>query len=210
MAEPRSPKEAHRVDAEELELMARVKRGDLKAFDALVDRLWPRTFLYAQHLTHDRERADDIAQECFSRLWQRKDDWELSGAVGAWLFRTARNLVISEARKARVRQRWAWVHHEQAVPPRSALEEVEINEMRDAVEQAIRQLPERRREVFSLFHLHGMSHREIAEILEIRPQSVANHLHRALTDLRVALKDYFPRLAPADGSSGEPRDAERA
>ena len=197
MAEQCSPQESHVVDPEELELMARVKRGDLKAFDSLGDRLWPRTFLYAQHLTRNRERAHDVAQEAFARLWQRKDDWKLSGAVGAWLFRTARNIVISEARKARVRQRWSWIHREQAVAPRTPLEEVESNEVRDAVENAIQQLPERRREVFTLFHLYGMSHREIAAILDIQPQSVANHLHRALTDLRVALKDYFPRLAPA-------------
>lgn len=197
MAEQCSPRESHVVDPEELELMTRVQQGDMKAFDSLVDRLWPRTFLYAQHLTRNRERAYDVAQEAFARLWQRKDDWKLSGAVGAWLFRTARNIVISEARKARVRQRWSWVHREQAVAPRTPLEEVESNEVRIAVENAIQQLPERRREVFSLFHLYGMSHREIAAILDIQPQSVANHLHRALTDLRVALKDFFPRLAPA-------------
>jgi RNA polymerase sigma-70 factor (ECF subfamily) len=206
MAEQRSPQESHVVDPEELELMARVKRGDLRAFDSLVDRLWPRTFLYAQHLTRNRERAYDVAQEAFARLWQRKDDWKVSGAVGAWLFRTARNIVISEARKARVRQRWSWVHREQAVAPRTPLEEVESNEVRDAVENAIQQLPERRREVFSLFHLYGMSHREIATILDIQPQSVANHLHRALTDLRVALKDHFPRLAPAGGEVAEDAD----
>jgi RNA polymerase sigma-70 factor (ECF subfamily) len=208
MAEQRSPRESPVVDAEELELMARVQRGDQKAFDSLVDRLWPKTFLYAQHLTRNRERAYDVAQEAFARLWQRKDDWKLSGAVGAWLFRTARNIVISEARKTRVRQRWSWIHREQAVAPRTPLEEVESNEVRDAVENAIQQLPERRREVFSLFHLYGMSHREIATILEIQPQSVANHLHRALTDLRVALKDHFPRLASA-GDSEAAEDAER-
>jgi RNA polymerase sigma-70 factor (ECF subfamily) len=208
MAEQCSPRESHVVDPEELELMTRIQRGDLKAFDSLVDRLWPRTFLYAQHLTRNRERAHDVAQEAFARLWQRKDDWKPSGAVGAWLFRTARNIVISEARKARVRQRWSWIHREQAVAPRTPLEEVERKEVRVAVENAIQQLPERRREVFSLFHLYGMSHREIAAILDIQPQSVANHLHRALTDLRVALKDYFPRLAPAD-DGGAPEEADR-
>jgi RNA polymerase sigma-70 factor (ECF subfamily) len=205
MAEPRSAEDSHAIDPEELELMERVQEGDLKAFDALVDRLWPKTFLYAQHLTHNRERAHDIAQEAFTRLWQRKDDWKVSGAVGAWLFRTARNLVISDARKARVRQRWSWIHREQAVAPRTPLEVVESNEVRAAVEEAIEQLPERRREVFTLFHLYGMSHREIASILDIQPQSVANHLHRALADLRVSLRDHYPRLAPADerGIMGE-------
>jgi DNA-directed RNA polymerase specialized sigma24 family protein len=59
--------------------------------------------------------------------------------------------------------------------------------------------------VFTLFHLYGMSHREIASILDIQPQSVANHLHRALADLRVSLRDHYPRLAPADerGIMGE-------
>jgi RNA polymerase sigma-70 factor, ECF subfamily len=199
MVDPRPLQEPHTVDPEELSLMASVKQGDRHAFDTLVDRLWESTFLFAYHLTKDREWAHDVAQESFFRLWQRRNEWEVSGAVRSWLFRTARNLVISEARKAKVRQRWELLHTEPSIVDRTPLQDVEAEELRAAVQNAIQRLPEKRREVFSLFHIHGMSRREIAEIMEIEPQSVANHLHRALADLKVSLKSYFPALASPEG-----------
>ena len=68
-----------------------------------------------------------------------------------------------------------------------------------AMQRAIDALAPRRREAFTLFHLQNLSYREIAEIMEVQPQSVANHLQAALADLRVALGPVFPALSPPLG-----------
>jgi RNA polymerase sigma-70 factor, ECF subfamily len=184
------------VEREPAELMARVRAGDTGAFENLVERLWRRVFLYAYHLVGDADRASDVAQEAFARLWQKRAAWHASGGVEVWLLRTARNVVISEQRKLAVRKRFAVsVSRQEARRPRTPLQDAEDEELRAAIMQAIHRLSQRRREVFTLFHLQGLSYREISEIMEIRPQTVANYLKAALADLRAALAPHLPGLS---------------
>ncbi|HWV57975.1 MAG TPA: sigma-70 region 4 domain-containing protein, partial [Longimicrobiales bacterium] len=65
-------------------------------------------------------------------------------------------------------------------------------ELRVAILAAAERLSPRRREAFTLVHIHGLSNREVAEIMDVRPQTVANYLQAAIADLRVALKPFFP------------------
>jgi RNA polymerase sigma-70 factor, ECF subfamily len=182
---------------DETALMDHVREGDERAFAEVVDRFWGRTFTYARRLCGDRDRAYDIAQEAFTRLWQRRAEWRPTGSVAVWLLRTARNLVVNDQRKWNVRARWARHASRDDMPsPRTPLQEVEGEELRVAMERAVAALSPRRREAFTLFHLQDLSYREIAEIMEVQPQSVANHLQAALADLRVALGPFFPALSP--------------
>jgi RNA polymerase sigma-70 factor, ECF subfamily len=190
-------------DPEETEIMERVRCGDVAAFEQLLGRFWTPTLRYARSLIDDEDHANDVAQECFVRLWQRKHEWKCTGSVGIWLLRTARNLTISEQRRGQTRTRWAarlgWEENRR---PRTPLQEVERAELRGSMERAIGLLSPRRREVFTLFHLQNFSYREIAEIMEIRPQTVANYLQAAMADLRASLKPFYPSLASAPGPDG--------
>jgi RNA polymerase sigma-70 factor, ECF subfamily len=184
---------------EEAQTMELVRRGDVRAFEATVEREWSRTFLYARYLLGDQDQAMDAAQEAFARLWQTRERWEPGGSVGAWLIRTVRNFVIGERRKRSVHHRWASLGfgHERGLP-RTPLQDAETQEIRVAIEQAIEGLPPRRREVFVLFYLQSRTYREIADIMQIRPQSVGNYLQAALADLRSALHRFFPDPSPSD------------
>jgi RNA polymerase sigma-70 factor, ECF subfamily len=185
----------------DLDLMRQVRSGDTSAFEAVVERYWASTALYAQHMVGDADRASDIAQEAFARLWQRRTEWEPTGSVRVWLLRTARNLIASEARRQSVRLRWAAVARwENPARPSTPLQDMERAELRAAIQRAVEALPARRREVFTLFHIQGLSYREIAEIMDIRPQTVANYLQAAIADLRRLLSTYFPALTPGDAT----------
>jgi RNA polymerase sigma factor (sigma-70 family) len=96
----------------------------------------------------------------------------------------------------------ASIHADQP-PDRTPLATVVEDELSRAIRHAIDQLAPRRREVFTLFHLQDLSYKEIADLMGIRPQSVANHLQAALADLRVSLRDHLP--APAPGISDRSR-----
>lgn len=174
--------------------MQRVRAGEVDAFDALVRRYWESVFLYARQFTGDEDQGHDVAQEAFARLWENRRRWESSRSVGGWLLRTARNFLISEQRKAKVRMRW----RSEAAPdrgsrPSTPLQDAERQELRDAIEDAVQGLSPRRREVFVLFHLQHLSYQEIAEILDIRPRTIANHLQSAVSELRIVLERFIPR-----------------
>lgn len=187
-------------------LMSRLRDDDASALDELVARHWSALVSYARGVVPDEDAALDIAQETFIRLWLRRRDWVAGGSVRVWLFRTARNLSISEHRKREVRAQWSVRNGGAPKPPRTPLQDAEEDELRRAVAAALEQLSPRRREAFTLFYLRDLSYRETAEVMGIREQSVANHLQAALADLRVALGRFFPALTRAE-STGTSRSA---
>jgi RNA polymerase sigma-70 factor, ECF subfamily len=175
-----------------MELMMQVRSGSAHAFEAIVARYWESTVRYAVHLAGDPDQARDVVQEAFTRLWQRRQDWESRGSVQVWLLRTTRNRIVGEVRRQSVRSRWAaGAGQEGLVCPPTPLQEMERTELREAIRLAIRQLSPRRREVFTLFQVQGLSYREIAEIMDIRPQTVANYLQAAVAELRLALHPFL-------------------
>lgn len=185
------------------DLMVQVRAGSARAFEAVVEAHWSRTAWYAQHLVGDSDQASDVVQEAFTRLWQLRGEWEPTGSVRVWLLRTARNLIVSEARRRSVRARWAArTLGETQKQPSTPLQEMERTELREAIQLAVHSLPPRRREVFTLFHVQDLSYREIAEIMDIRPQSVANYLQAAVADLRRQLGPILPALAAGDSTKG--------
>jgi DNA-binding CsgD family transcriptional regulator len=108
--------------------------------------------------------------------------------VRGLLYRIAHNLAVSEYRMERARERADSVggdSHADAPTPLAAVEDAELREMLD---RAIQALPPRRREVFVLRCIHDMPYRDIAEVLGISQQTVANQLSRALTTLRLILR----------------------
>lgn len=179
--------------------MCRLRASDAAALDELVSMYWRPVVAYARSLLSDGDAAYDIGQEAFVRLWQQRHRWDARGSVRVWLFRTVRNLSISEHRKRGVRAKWSTRQAVLETAPRTPLQDAEDAELRSAVEAAVEQLSPRRREVFTLFHLQNLSYNEIAAVMGIKPQTVANYLQAAVAELRVSLQRFFPALsAPAD------------
>lgn len=173
-------------EASDVALLERTRAGDPAALRGILERHWAPVVRYAATLLGDGDEAEDAAQECFVRLWEHRESWALEGSLRGLLFRIVRNLAFDERRRSRARVRAA-----QAAPalpsPRTPEQHAEIGELRVLLERAIGALPERRREVFVLVRCHGLPHREVAELLGLSPQTVANHLSLALADLRDAL-----------------------
>ncbi|HEY8469354.1 MAG TPA: sigma-70 family RNA polymerase sigma factor [Longimicrobiales bacterium] len=182
------PLVAARGDEHDRALMELALRGDADAFADLVRRYWSPLAAYARRLLGgNREAGEDLAQEAFLRIWNGRLQWRPTGSVRAFLYGLVRNLALNERRSARVRVRAigrlrAMLRDWYQRP--SPLELVEQAEERAAVERAIAALPPRRREIFILVRVHGLSYGEVAEILEISPQTVANQMSAALTTLR--------------------------
>jgi len=191
---------------------AALRAGDAYALDALISAYWARLVAFAESMLGDRDAAYDVAQEAFVRLWEQRRRWRGAGSLRVWLFRTVRNLCVSEVRRRTVRQNWAVMERGKEQPrSRTPLQETQDRELRAAIERAIAGLSPRRREAFTLFHLQDLTYREVAAVMGIREQTVANQVRAAVGELRKALRDYFPALdvEPAE-PAGSPAPAGRA
>lgn len=186
-----SPAEAVVVDGSKAtqrtgqDLLDRLARGDVVALDLVLERYWAPLVTYVARLLDSRDAAEDVAQETFYRLWERRDSLRADGSVGGFLFKVAHNLAIGEQRKDRARARSMDAIRDDA----STATTLDFGDplLDDALNRAIRDLPDRRREILLLRSVHGLSYKEIARTLGIAPQTVANQLSATLSTLRRAL-----------------------
>lgn len=165
-----------------------ITRWDAAAFRRLYGAYYKRLVSYSFALSHDDASAEDIVQELFSQLLERRVRFSSVAALEFYLFSSVRNATISQLRHGRVMARY--VHN---VSLRDTAEENMDDEIfgEDIYEQlfhAIDELPERVRQVF-LMRIDGKSNRDIAGQLELSAETVKTYVKRGLTALRGKLGD---------------------
>jgi len=175
-------------------LIARFVRGDEAALAVILRVYWTSIVTYAAVYVGSEDAAQDIAQEAFARLWRHRKQWIADQPVRPFLYRVAHNLAHNEQRHRQVRTHWetaARVGPPVTSPSVAQLYDADV--LHDEIQRAIQALPERRRQVFILARFDGLSHREIAEMMGISVQTVANQMSTALTELRTALAPFTER-----------------
>jgi len=176
------------------ELLVRCQAGERAAWDTLVDAYWQRLFGYALRATGNAELAQDLVQETFLRIVQRLGKYDDQGKFEAWLFRILVNLVRDHGRSlAR--------HPTQSTVIESDGERIELtdevsgkspapfdplhhNEDVDALQLALRKLPDADRQILLLRHFADMPFKDIARTLNCPIGTVLARAHRALGKLR--------------------------
>ena len=170
-------------------LAARLAAGEADALEILLDQHWTSIARFAARALGDLDAAHDVCQEVFIRVWQEREDMgRAPELLRAYLYRTARNLVIDELRKRTVRSHATGLeyhrYHGRLPDPDERLAAAEVG---DAIAAALDALPPRRRDAFVLAYLHGLSYNEVAHIMGTSPATVKNQIAAALAHLRTAL-----------------------
>jgi RNA polymerase sigma-70 factor (ECF subfamily) len=177
-------------------LLERLRASDPDALDALLRIYWRPLVRYAARLLPYEEDAEDVAQEAFVRLWERRNLLAPDTVLRPFLYRIVHNIALNRKRSWRARNSWysklgsSW-RSLLATPLQSTME----HELERAIEDAIQALPARRRDAFVLARFHDMSYSKIALIMGISSQTVANQISSALSDLRRALSPYMESAA---------------
>lgn len=173
-------------------LMLRVKGGDREAFGDLIDRHKHGVVNYLTRLTRDRDRAEELAQEAFLRLYQKSSYYREQGQLLPYLLRIAVNVLRSEERRAK---RWralsGQVRGETRLPPPTPHREALSNEATRQVDWALSQLPLRYRAPIVLRDIEGLSYREIATALGCREGTIKSRINRGREKLRTLLEPYW-------------------
>ena len=169
-----------RVDSE---LMRRVANGHREDFEALVRNYADDLLTFLVRVLSDYHQAEEVFQEVFLSVWTKRATYEYPRPVKPWLYRIAHNQCRAHFRRSRLPTDGdADVQQLQADHDTAA--KVIEQEDAGAIEQAIRQLPERQRTVITLRVSSNMSYREIAESIGLSEPTVRSHMHHALRTLR--------------------------
>jgi RNA polymerase sigma-70 factor (family 1) len=167
------------------ELFADLRQGIEAAMDELFRRHYASMCQVAIRFVGDGGEAEDIVQELFLSIWEKRENLPKEmGGVGAYLRRATRNRSLNFLRD---RNR---IPVDDGEPPEAASalvnpdQQIEAAELRLRIHRAIDQLPERCRLIFVMSRIEDMSHREISEALEISNKTVENQMTRAYRFLR--------------------------
>jgi RNA polymerase sigma-70 factor (ECF subfamily) len=175
--------------SEESALVRRVAGGDRAAFSVLVQAPQRPLSAYARRMLTDADRADDIVQEVFLRLWLNADRYDPTAArLTTWLHNIAHNLCIDSYRKlARINE--AGDFDLESAPEHTEPEDRQLAAQRARqVRDALAALPERQRSALLLCHYQGLSNREAAAILALSVEALESLLARARRRLKKDLE----------------------
>lgn len=191
-------------------LMQRVRDGDDDAFAEIVDRYKDPLVNYLTHLARSRERAEEIAQDAFVRLYDNASKYRQRDRLGPYLYRIATNLLVSAIRRER---RWALLMPRLAAStPRSAVapdRELLESEIQRLVSGALGGLPLKYRAPLVLFEIEEWTYDAIATALGVRIGTVKSRISRARELLRRRLAPWWTG-GMADGRTRDERPASRA
>lgn len=173
------------------------EENDVRAFEELVHRYEKELYNYLFHYLGDANLAEDVFQGTFVRVHQKADQFDAEKPVRPWLYSIATHLAVDALRKAK-RERTVslqtpsqpgnveagelidWLESS-ALGPAAQLEE---QERRDWLKQAVNDLPDHLRQVAILVVFQGLKYREVAEILDIPVGTVKSRIHTALARLK--------------------------
>ncbi|HRO46011.1 RNA polymerase sigma-70 factor [Agriterribacter sp.] len=168
----------------ETALLHRVAEGDELAFRQVYDHYTRRIYSYALNLTESEDKAAEVVQEVFLKLWQNRQKLPEVQQFNAWLHAIARN-VFFNAIKRKAQESVAL--RQLYITRREAIHETEyfvLDRENDALlQQALARLPDQQKLVFQL-RSQGMKQDEIASQLQISKNTVKVHLNRALNSIR--------------------------
>ena len=182
-----TPGESHT----EKQLLKNVSEGDELAFASLVNIYWRNIFLHALTYARSAQKAEEITQDIFLVVWNSRDKLPGLDSFAAWLHVVARNKIVSAMRQ-KVRQIAVGDEYPKDTidPLLVPDQQLESREAYRLLLKGIDLLPEKRREVFKLSRLEGLSNLEIAEQLQIHPVTVGQYLAKALVFLKTYLNEY--------------------
>jgi RNA polymerase sigma-70 factor (ECF subfamily) len=202
MAEPVARNDSEpSAPADEGVLVQRARRGDLGAYDELVQRYQERIYATVYHMTSNHEDANDLAQESFIKAFQALKSFKGGSSFYTWLYRIAVNKTINflKQRKNRIHLSLNDLDFNAEHDPdlvafvsdKTPRRDANLSELQEKLNTALMKLSEPHRLVVVLHDVQGLSHEEIAKVMDCNIGTVRSRLFYARQQLQAWLSDYL-------------------
>ena len=166
------------------ELVLLLKKGKVRAFDALFQRYCSKLYSFVLSYTGTIEEAEDITQEVFFRVWQNRVNLDPDLSFNAYIIVVARNLVFNLFRKRLQNSKYVSYSKQRSSPINQTEEYIIFSELQHHSQLCVEKLPSRCKQIFMLSRQQGLSIKEIARKLDVSPSTVENQINKALKMIR--------------------------
>ena len=186
---------------DEAVLVKRARQGDLGAYDELVKRYQERIYATVYHMTSNHEDANDLAQEAFIKAFQALKSFKGGSSFYTWVYRIAVNKTINFLKQRKNKAHLSLddldfnAEHDPdlvaLISERTPRREINLAELHEKLNTAMQKLSEAHRLVVTLHDVQGLSHEQIAEIMDCNIGTVRSRLFYARQQLQAYLSDYL-------------------
>lgn len=181
------------------QLVERVRQGDKRAFDLLVEKYWRRLIRLLSRMVRDPDDVEDIAQETFIKAYRALPQFRGDAAFYTWLYRigvnTAKNHLVAKGKAMPTLSQQALPDEDDGVEERLAVQDVSTPEsellskqVALAVNEAVENLPEELRTAITLREIEGLSYEEIANLMACPIGTVRSRIFRAREAIAAKLR----------------------
>lgn len=186
----------------DLPLIKKIRQGDQRAFEEIVEKYQSRCYRLAKNLTKNDSDAEEVLQEVFYTVFKKIDQFREKSAFSSWLYRITVNASFMKLRSKKSDRTVSIEDIPTLETGRSTPvldwssrpdEELYSTEVRELLTKAINKLPEEYRSVLVFRDVEGLTNDEVAEALNLTIPAVKSRLHRARLFLRKSLADYYEK-----------------
>ena len=195
-----SPERQLEADAD-FAVVRRVQAGEVAAFDQLILKYRERLFGVIYNLTSNREDAADLTQDSFLKAFQAINRFHGQSSFFTWLYKIAVNTTLTHLRKNRLRTFFSLEKIQedgtatqilgQLTDKSGADRDAYLRELQEKLNEAMQKLSIKHRTVITLFEIDGLSHAEIAQVMDCSEGTVRSRLHYAKQFLQGELSKYL-------------------
>lgn len=172
----------------EIELITALKSGDTRAFTILWEKHYDKLVRFSECILKTNLIAEDVVSQTFQKVWERRDNFDSLQKIISFLYTTSRNHCIDHYRIAaihcRIHKEIVYITGEPAIEAYPDDYDTNYTNYLIALSEKAQRLPSGCRRIFDLYFHHGLSTREIADLLDISEQTVRNQKIRAINLLK--------------------------
>ena len=186
---------------DEMVLVRKARNGDLESYDELVKRYQERIYATIYHMTSNHEDANDLAQEAFIKAFHALKSFKGGSSFYTWVYRIAVNKTINFLKQRKNKAQMSLddldfnAEHDPdlvaLISDKTPRREVNLAELQEKLNAAMQKLSEPHRLVVTLHDVQGLSHEEIAKIMDCNIGTVRSRLFYARQQLQAYLSDYL-------------------
>lgn len=173
------------------QILTEVASGSERAFRELFYLFKDNIYHTALKLSKDEFIADEVLQETFVIVWNKRESLLEVNDFKAWLFRIAKNVFLARLRSKTVPTEPIDLYLHELINPAPAIDTAEYKELEKHFEMAIRILPEKQRLTYQFIKTEGMSRNDVAKLLQVSPETVKYNYEEATTRVRGYMIKYL-------------------